>query len=369
MESSQESSLRRHAAKVIAIAFGLVIALMLALAAYTLVRLERIHESVQEIAADHTATTQLSHRMFNIARERVYLLFRIVHLDDLFVADEMASKFWALGNEFGEARKTLLKQRLSAEEKSILERQWQAATDTVQRQELLLDLVFSGNREQAMDVLVTQVLPAQENVLNTLGQIIEIQNRKVHDTSRAVAEQERLARLFLLFGTAAATLLGTLIAFYVRGSMSGLMQRLSDKSEQLRLSLRDLEFQKQALDDHAIVSIADSRGRIIYVNDRFCAVSQYERGELVGKDHGIVNSGQHPGEFFRDMWRTIATGKVWHGQVCNRRKDGSLYWVDTTIRPFIGDDGRPDQYVSIRTEITAIKEAEALLRQIGRAHV
>lgn len=363
MESSQESSLRRHAAKVIAIAFGLVIALMLALAAYTLVRLERIHESVQEIAADHTATTQLSHRMFNIARERVYLLFRIVHLDDLFVADEMASKFWALGNEFGEARKTLLKQRLSAEEKSILERQWQAATDTVQRQELLLDLVFSGNREQAMDVLVTQVLPAQENVLNTLGQIIEIQNRKVHDTSRAVAEQERLARLFLLFGTAAATLLGTLIAFYVRGSMSGLMQRLSDKSEQLRLSLRDLEFQKQALDDHAIVSIADSRGRIIYVNDRFCAVSQYERGELVGKDHGIVNSGQHPGEFFRDMWRTIATGKVWHGQVCNRRKDGSLYWVDTTIRPFIGDDGRPDQYVSIRTEITAIKEAEALLRQ------
>ncbi|MDP2828910.1 MAG: PAS domain S-box protein [Sulfuricellaceae bacterium] len=119
---------------------------------------------------------------------------------------------------------------------------------------------------------------------------------------------------------------------------------------------------KAALDEHAIVSIANVHGKITYVNDKFCEISGYDRLELLGRKHGLLKSGLHPAAFYEDMWNDLVNGKIWHGEVCNRRKDGSFYWVNGTIVPFSGEDGLPYQYVSIRTEITAIKKAEAALR-------
>ena len=117
-----------------------------------------------------------------------------------------------------------------------------------------------------------------------------------------------------------------------------------------------------ALDEHALVSIADPQGRIIFANDKFCAVSKYSREELLGADHRIVNSRQHPPEFFRQLWETISSGKTWKGEICNRAKDGSLYWVSSTIVPFLNAEGRPYQYVAIRTDITERKRTEESLR-------
>jgi len=135
------------------------------------------------------------------------------------------------------------------------------------------------------------------------------------------------------------------------------------QEDALRARTTELARQKFALDEHAIVSVADMEGRIIYANDRFCAASGYTREEVLGCDHRVVNSGYHPREFFADLYATIKADRVWHGEMRNRAKDGRLYWIEATIVPFFDQHGNPTHYVAIGNDITANKQLDYDLRR------
>ncbi len=123
-------------------------------------------------------------------------------------------------------------------------------------------------------------------------------------------------------------------------------------------ALNETRMLRKALDEHAIVAFTDAKGVITSLNDKFCEISQYSKEELIGQTHRLINSGVHTADFFRDMWKSISKGKVWHGEVCNRTKNGSLYWVNTTIVPFLNNQDKPTQYVAIRADITEKKLTE-----------
>jgi len=140
------------------------------------------------------------------------------------------------------------------------------------------------------------------------------------------------------------------------------VRQLLAENAALERTLKELRL---GLDSHSIVAITDRRGYILEANQRFVELSKYSHAELIGAPQNIVNSGTHPKSFFKEMWATIGRGSIWQGEICNRAKDGSKYWVATTIVPLLGDDGRPERYLSIRTDVTKLRDTELRVRKLA----
>lgn len=343
--------------------FGAVMAVIVCITALSFWRTEADRRAMNEIVHHRQAAAEIIFRMQLAARDRVLILFGAVHTEDPFVRDSEIQHFYALGNDFVAARMQLLELDLSEAEHALLARQGERIAQIGALLDRVIELLDAERHAEAERLMIDHVVPAQNQMIEALTALMEHEIRVTRERAAAARKNQNRTGLLFLLGGLIGVLLTWGILRMVSRKMSGLIAHLSDTGERLRESNLDLQFQKHALDEHNIVSMTDVHGTITAVNGRFCEVSQYSREELLGRNHRLLKSGRHPDTFYEDMWATISTGRVWHGEVCNRRKDGTFYWVASTILPFVGEDGLPSRYVSVRTDITAIKEAQLVLER------
>ena len=244
---------------------------------------------------------------------------------------------------------------------------WTGLTAEAVRQRPLTKIFPGAPRLEA--VLAEIRASGQPRVLSQMFDHWTIQVRPPEGHSSGLTEMQQECHLRLLTepaGHMVITILDVTAAVVGQQRNRTLNAELVNARDRAELSLRDLQEHEFAFDQHAIVAVTDARGVINYVNDRFCAISRYAREDLIGRTHQVVNSGHHSAEFFQVMWHTIRRGEVWHGEICNRARDGSCYWVDTTIVPLGQREGRTTRYIAIRTDITEHKRTEGALARQAR---
>ncbi len=355
--------LEMRSKQVIRIGFAVVILIVFFIVFFGIYRLDKVHDSLDKIVGHEQVAIEMLFDMQQAARDRSVLLYSISVTKDAFERDEKVSQHGKLGRHYVLARNTLSSLELDKVEIGLAN-QLLVETEIAQKlQNQVLDELSLNHFQQAQEILNKQAMPAQNNILVSINDLIDYEFKRSHEAAEKLHKQKSKTQFLMFAGGVASALFVGLIASFVNRRMRRLIKDVEVSAYQIQEANHTLESLRLVMDHHDIVSIADVHGRITYVNDLFCQVSGYPREALMGKNHRIINSGTHPKVFFDDMWLTISSGKIWQGEICNRSKNGKLYWVYSTIFPFLDDAGLPYQYISVRTEITAIKQAELVLKR------
>ena len=354
---------RGYTTRIMRWSFGAVMTIVVLTIGLSFWRVELGQQAMDEIVSHEHVTVEKLYRMQLAARDRTFALFGAVHSTDPFERDHEIQRFYELGNTFAVVRQKLDQLHLTETEQAQLATQQAQTLLVMSLQNRVIELLESGRSAEAERLMIERVVPTQNQMIRTLTLLLEGALDRANEHALATRKAQHRATALFIAGGLACVILTWWVFVQVGRKMGSLVTRLANTSEQLHASNHELQFQQSALNSHNIVSVADRNGNITAVNDKFCEVSQYTREELLGKNHRLLKSGQHSDHFYDDLWATISAGKVWHGEICNRRKDGTLYWVASTILPCIDDDGLPGRYVSVRTEITPIKEAQLVLQR------
>jgi PAS domain S-box-containing protein len=349
--------------QVLTLGFTLLVLLLVAMLGIGLYATKENLRIARDEVFPHTYKAVYTYTMLEAIRDRMAILTAIVNERDSGQLEQLVHNYHEQAHRFGEARRALMAMPLEDHEKGVLERQKVYIGQAVDIQNKVVDLVYFQGYEEALELLAGEGNTSQQRVVATLTDLLNYQTKEsVEFISRSQTNSRIISNILLISGTI-AIFLAIAVAFYVVRRITRLFLRLQAVSRDQQQTLHDLEFEKLALDEHAIVSITDVDGRITYANQKFQEISGYPLEDLLGNTHRIINSGLHPREFFRDMWQTITSKKIWHGIICNRDRDGGEYWVNTTIVPYIDANGEIARYLSIRTDVTPVQLAYQKLEE------
>lgn len=362
--SSDDSVLIQKTVKNSLVTMAVVIIFLLSTALWTITQLTQFYKNKVDVIDEQLHQI---HIMRVSARERTLRMYAMVTRNDLFQVDDHRMAFYSAGATFNKARIEFIKSGLPDNERVLAENQETISNAIIPIQDDVVDLVINGKNELALKLLQEKIIPEQNIVLQILNQI-QKSIAKRHIAITLKSESVGNVSVIILLSVVVIIIFSV---FYIIRQTSYRLNNITSDLSATRLSLQNTVYeliqQKDTLDHHAIVSIADEFGSITYVNDKFCEISGYSREELIGYNHRILKSDMHDPEFYQDLWDTIKEGNVWHGKVCNHRKDGSNYWVESSISPFLDTSGKPYQYVSIRTDITELLESKVEAEKANRA--
>lgn len=317
---------------------------------------------------------RLNSDLMELARRRTRLTSQIIDTKDIFEQDELNLQLESYAGRFSLLRQQLLGFDISEEEDKILKLNDSIVTIILPAQRRVVDLAMSDDEvklQQARKILYEVVLPGQGKMIESFGKMIAIEQRRISELDKVASQLVASIRWNsnVLIGIVMVAVI--FLAFIVIGRIRKIQYKLINSYEfmeqevikrtsELSMARDEMQSYIDIVDKHVITSNTNSKGIITYASDAFCRISKYSETELLGHPHNLVRHPDMPKSLYVDMWSTIKQGKPWRGEIQNRAKDGSSYWVDVNIEPEINEDKEITGYTAIRQDITDKKNVEEL---------
>ena len=318
---------------------------------------------------------RLNSELMEIARARTRITNQVIDIEDPFEQDELNLELDRLASKFALLREELLGLELTdLEQQILLEDHPRIIGMILPAQREAVDLAISdgpGERQRAREILYQSVLPGQGLMVDSLRRLISLEQRNIEALARQSLDKANETRessyLLIAMVISVSLFVSIAVLIYLRktqrallGSYQNLEQKVRERTDDLTRARDDLQRYVDLVDKYVITSHTDAQGFITYTSKAFCRISQYSEDELIGRPHSIVRHSDMPKSLYQDLWKTIRQGKSWQGEIKNRAKDGSAYWVDVNIEPQFDADQNVTGYVAVRQDITDHKRIEEL---------